>query len=111
MKRTLWIWVLCCSILGNLCLNSLPVKAMETEGISAYSESESAAPYFWGHYTKTLVKYYSTTDVVPNSMYYEEYRADFGGTFSGTLNKVNVILMPNGWQYEVTFRGELYGHM
>jgi len=111
MKKTFWMWILCCCILGNLCMNSMTVRAIDAENTSVCSESESAAPYFWGHYTKTLVKYYSITAAIPNSIYYEEYRSDFGGTFSGTLNKVNVTLRANELQYEVTFMGELYGHM
>ncbi len=111
MKKTFWMWILCCCILGNLCMNSMSVKAVEAGNASVCGESEIATPYFWGHYTKTLIKYYTNTEAMPNSIYYEEYREDFGGTFSGTLNKVNVVLMSNGWQYEVTYSGELYGHM
>ena len=39
-----------------------------------------------------------------------EYAAEFGGTFSGTLKKVNTQYTLAG-TVAVTYTGELYGHM
>lgn len=112
MKRTFWTFALCCIILGTMYSNELKVVAVESVQTTQESmvSNEDASPYFWGHYTKTVVRDYLPSDYIPDSIYYEEYAAEFGGTFSGTLKKVNTQYTLAG-TVAVTYTGELYGHM
>lgn len=112
MKKTFWTFVLCCIILGTMYSNELKVVAVESVQTSQESmgSSEVATPYFWGHYTKTVVRYFIESDPIPESIYYEEYVEEHNGTFSGTLKRVNIEYTSYG-TVAVTYSGELYGHM
>ena len=60
------------------------------------------------HYTKTVVRTYTSLTSIPTSITYSEYNSTLGGWFSGTLYFVSCV--KNGSIYEATFTGEIYGN-
>ena len=111
MKKTFWVWVLCCCLITTTPMGLLNAEAAGPVilGQEILGSNGDVSPYFWGHYTKTIERYYTKTEVIPDTIYYEEYVPEHNGTFSGTLSKVSIREAYN--QLCVTYRGELYGHM
>ena len=76
---------------------------------SASSNVNTVTPNFYGHYTKTITRYYEFGNI-PQTCYYEEYNNDLGGWFSGTLTLQSATLTGDNW-YECVYSGEIYGQM
>jgi len=76
---------------------------------SVSSNANNVAPFFYGHYTKTITRYYDFGSI-PQTYYYEEYNSDLGGWFSGTLTLQSATLAGDNW-YECVYSGEIYGQM
>ena len=111
MKKTFWVLVLCCCLIATTPMGLLNAEAAQLTifGQEISGSNGDVSPYFWGHYTKTIVRYYSRTDTIPDTIYYEEYVPEHNGTFSGTLRKIEI--REDYTQLRVTYSGELYGHM
>ena len=60
------------------------------------------------HYTKTVVRTYTSLASIPTSIPYSEYNNTLNGWFSGTLYFVSCVKVGN--LYEATFTGEIYGN-
>lgn len=69
---------------------------------SVHSNTNNVIPFFYGHYTKTITRYYSFSNI-PQTYYYEEYNSNFEGWFSGTLTLQSATLVGDDW-----YKGHTY---
>lgn len=67
--------------------------------------NNEVSPYFMYTYSKTVVKYYTSINSVPESITYSEYLTGYGWCY-GTLHLQKVVKSGSG--YNATFTGTMY---
>ena len=96
-------------LLAVLTLCAIGATTVYAETPAAETSVAVAGPRrIYIHYTKTVVREYTSIKQVPDSIEYEEYESKAGAWFSGTLELQSVV-KKNGYYY-ATFTGELYGN-
>lgn len=96
-------------LLAVLTLCAIGATTVYAETPAAETSVAVAGPRrIYIHYTKTVVREYTSQDAIPDSIEYEEYDSKVGSWFSGTLHYVSTV-KKNGFYY-ATFTGELYGN-